>query len=30
LADHFFAERARDFGCRISAWLEEWDEKAAK
>jgi CHAD domain-containing protein len=25
LADHFFAERPRDFGCRIAAWLEEWD-----
>jgi CHAD domain-containing protein len=25
LADHFFAERPRDFGCRIAAWLKDWE-----
>jgi CHAD domain-containing protein len=30
LADHFFAERPRDFGCRIAAWLEEWDESGSR
>ena len=25
LADHLLAERPRDFGCRIAAWLEEWE-----
>ena len=24
LADHFFAERPRDFGRRLTAWLKEW------
>ena len=25
LAEHFFAERPRDFGKRIDAWLEDWE-----
>lgn len=30
LAERFFAERARDFGARISAWLNDWvDNKPA-
>jgi CHAD domain-containing protein len=24
LAERFFAERPRDFGCRVAAWLEDW------
>jgi hypothetical protein len=24
LAEHFFAERPRDFGARIASWLEDW------
>jgi CHAD domain-containing protein len=28
LAERFFAERPRDFGCRMAAWLNDWvDEK---
>jgi CHAD domain-containing protein len=30
LADHFFAERPRDFGDRIAGWLEGWEEKNPK
>ncbi|MEP7014191.1 MAG: CHAD domain-containing protein [Verrucomicrobiota bacterium] len=26
LAERFYAERPRDFGERIAAWLQEWDE----
>ena len=29
LAEHFFAERPRDFGDRIAAWLEDWENDAA-
>jgi len=29
LAEHFFAERPRDFGKRVATWLEEWEEKAS-
>ena len=25
LADHFFAERPRDFGDRLASWLEDWE-----
>jgi CHAD domain-containing protein len=25
LADHFFAERPRDFGDRVASWLENWE-----
>ena len=25
LAEHFFAERARDFGARVAGWLEDWE-----
>jgi CHAD domain-containing protein len=25
LADHFFAERPRDFGARLASWLEDWE-----
>jgi hypothetical protein len=28
LADHFFAERPRYFGCRIALWLKEWEESS--
>ena len=24
LAERFFAERPRDFGCRVATWLEDW------
>lgn len=27
LAEHFFAERPRDFGERLATWLEEWENK---
>ena len=26
LADHFFAERPRDFGARLASWLEDWED----
>ena len=29
LAEHFFAERPRDFGCRVASWLEEWKSKSS-
>src|SRR5204863_7040152 len=29
LAEHFFAERPRDFGCRVASWLEEWESKSS-
>ena len=29
LAEHFFAERPRDFGYRIVSWLEDWEKDAA-
>lgn len=29
LAEHFFAERPRDFGDRISSWLEDWENDAS-
>ena len=29
LAEHFFAERPRDFGDRIATWLEDWENDAA-
>ena len=29
LAEHFFAERPRDFGCRVTSWLQEWKDKSA-
>jgi hypothetical protein len=25
LAEHFFAERPRDFGHRIASWLRDWE-----
>ena len=28
LAEHFFAERPRDFGARIASWLEDWENDA--
>ncbi|HLW34784.1 MAG TPA: CHAD domain-containing protein [Chthoniobacterales bacterium] len=28
LAEHFFAERPRDFGERIGGWLEDWENHA--
>src|SRR6184192_3564138 len=29
LAEHFFAERPRDFGSRVTSWLQEWESKSA-
>src|SRR5882762_4696954 len=29
LAEHFFAERPRDFGARVAGWLKDWENKAA-
>jgi CHAD domain-containing protein len=29
LAQHFFAERPRDFGSRVTSWLQEWEGKSA-
>jgi CHAD domain-containing protein len=28
LAQHFFAERPRDFGSRVTSWLQEWESKS--
>ncbi len=30
LADHFFAERPRDFGARVAGWLQEWNHSDTK
>jgi len=30
LAEHFFAERPRDFGTRVASWLEDWENKTAR
>ena len=30
LAQHFFAERPRDFGCRIATCLQDWDDKSSQ
>ena len=29
LADHFFAERPRDFGERLAAWLKDWENETS-
>jgi len=29
LAEHFFAERPRDFGCRVMSWVQEWQSKSS-
>ena len=29
LAEHFFAERPRDFGARLASWLENWENKTS-
>jgi CHAD domain-containing protein len=29
LAEHFFAERPRDFGCRVASWLQSWEDKSS-
>jgi CHAD domain-containing protein len=29
LAEHFFAERPRDFGSRVMSWLQEWEGKSS-
>jgi CHAD domain-containing protein len=29
LADHFFAERPRDFGARLASWLRDWENETA-
>ena len=29
LAEHFFAERPRDFGARLASWLKEWENESA-
>ncbi len=30
LAEHFFAERPRDFGARVGSWLEQWKKEASQ
>jgi CHAD domain-containing protein len=30
LAEHFFAERPRDFGARVMSWLQEWEGKSSQ
>jgi CHAD domain-containing protein len=29
LAEHFFAERPRDFGSRVTSWLQDWQGKSS-
>jgi CHAD domain-containing protein len=29
LAEHFFAERPRDFGARVASWLGDWENKTS-
>jgi CHAD domain-containing protein len=29
LAEHFFAERPRDFGARVASWLKDWEKETA-
>ena len=29
LAQHFFAERPRDFAARVGSWLQEWESKSS-
>jgi CHAD domain-containing protein len=29
LAEHFFAERPRDFGSRVTSWFQEWEDKSS-
>jgi CHAD domain-containing protein len=29
LAEHFFAERSRDFGSRVTSWLQDWQGKSS-
>src|SRR5882672_2600451 len=29
LAEHFFAERPRDFGARVGGWLKDWENETA-
>ena len=29
LAEHFFAERPRDFGARLANWLQDWENKTS-
>jgi CHAD domain-containing protein len=29
LAEHFFAERPRDFGARLGSWVKDWENEAA-
>jgi CHAD domain-containing protein len=29
LAEHFFAERPRDFGSRVAGWLQNWEGKSS-
>ena len=29
LAQHFFAERPRDFGARVGSWLQQWEGKSS-
>src|SRR6266568_1493707 len=29
LAEHFFAERPRDFGARVARWLKDWENETA-
>jgi hypothetical protein len=29
LAEHFFAERPRDFSSRVASWLQDWEDKSS-
>jgi hypothetical protein len=29
LAEHFFAERPRDFGSRVGSWLQDWEGRSS-
>src|SRR5437660_1478502 len=29
LAEHFFAERPRDFGARVASWLKDWENETS-
>ena len=29
LAEHFFAERPRDFGSRVAGWLKDWEDETS-
>jgi hypothetical protein len=29
LAEHFFAERPRDFGARLASWVKDWENETS-